>query len=178
MRKALALVLFAAAVPAGVGCGSLQYVQQTSDGGVVAFKAGDEQATIEKLKKEHGDVDVVAVYDPKAGGKPFDPNAPVRPSERMAASGPLGALVASDDGNTMHLKFTKKAGATPIGTTPAGLPPAPKDDGLVQAGFTSKSGYDRKPGGGTALPHPNMAGVGGPIQGVVDCTDGTCTTGR
>lgn len=152
MRRTIAVLVCAAGGLAGVGCNSLKYEQQTPDGGVIAFKVKDREAALAKLKKDYGDIDIEAEYDPKANtpGKPFDPSAPVRPSERLAASGGLGTLVAAADDGVMHIKFSKKP------TTPAGLPPAPTDDGLVQAGFTQPV---KK--GGSALPPPDMTGMPG-----------------
>lgn len=180
MRRTIAFGLFLAVTVPGVGCSSLKYEQQTADGGVISFKATEREAALTKLKRDYGDVVIEAEYDPTSTqpGRPFDPNEAVKPSERMAATGRFGSLVAGADDAKMHIKFAKK----PVtGVTPPGLPPAPADDGLMQAGFkTSKSSYDRQPAKptGTRLPEPNMAGLGGPGQGVVDRTDGTCPTGK
>lgn len=157
MRRAIAVLVCAAGGLAGIGCNSLKYEQKTPDGGVIAFKVKDRDAALAKLKQDYGDVDIEAEYDPKANtpGKPFDPSAPVKPSERLAASGGLGSLVAGTDDGVMHIKFTRKP------TTPAGLPPAPADDGLVQAGYTRPTAGGPAKKGGSALPPPDMTGMPG-----------------
>jgi hypothetical protein len=173
MRRTIALVLFTAVVAPGVGCSSLKYEQRTPDGGVISFKATDRDAALSRIKQDYGDVVIEQEYDPTSAkpGRPFDPNAAVKPSERMATTG-LGSLMGGGDEGKTHIKFAKKP---TTGVTPPGLPPAPNDGGLMQAGYTTKGGADRKSG---ALPPPNMSGVGGPVQGIVDCGDGTCTTGK
>jgi hypothetical protein len=157
MRRTIAALVCAAGGLAGVGCSSLKYEQKTPDGGVIAFKVKDRDAALNKLKQDYGSVEIEAEYDPKANtpGKPFDPSAPVKPSGRMAAGGSMGSLVAASDDGVMHIKFSKKA------TTPAGLPPAPADDGLVQAGYARPTAGGAAKAGGSALPPPDMTGMPG-----------------
>jgi hypothetical protein len=160
MRKTIALVLFTAVVVPGVGCSSLKYEQKTPDGGVISFKATDREAALARIKQDYGDVTIESEYDPTAAkpGRPFDPNAAVKPSERIAAATGLSSLMGAGDEGKTHIKFAKKP---MTGATPPGLPPAPAD-GVMQAGYSAKGG------GAGALPTPNMSGL----------ADGTCTTGN
>ncbi len=156
MRRTIAVLVCAAGGLAGVGCNSLKYTEQTPDGGVIAFKVKDRDAALAKLKRDYGEVEHEAEYDPMANtpGKPFDPSAPVKPSERLVAGG-VGSLVGGADDGVMHIKFRKKP------TTPAGLPPAPPDDGLVQAGYSRPAVGGPPKRGGSALPPPDMTGMPG-----------------
>ena len=154
MRKTIAALLCAAAGLTGVGCNSLKYEERTPDGGVISFKMGERDQALAQLKKDYGDVAIEAEYDPKSvnGNKLFDPNAPMSPSERVVASGPLGTMFASTDDGKMHIKFSKAGGP---GTTPAGLPPVPREEGVTQAGFKQPQSV------GSTLPPPNMSGTAG-----------------
>lgn len=154
MRRTLAALLCAVAGLTGVGCGSLKYEERTANGGVISFKAGERESAIAQLKKDYGDVAIEAEYDPKgSGNKLFDPNAPVKPGERMVSATGIGTLFTGSDEGKMHIKFSKTGGT---GTTPPGLPPAPTNDGLMQAGYRQVKGS-----GGTTLPPPDMTGTAG-----------------
>jgi len=167
MRRAIALVGCGLAVLGGIGCQNFRYVQQDAHGGVIEVKASEREAAVAKLRQQEGDIEIVNEVPKGKPGGAFDPNAPVRPSERMSAtaSSGFGSIFASGDDDKVQIKYTKKA----IGTAASGLPPAPKDDGIVQTGgFQSKSGYDRTPTAGMAtvggqkssssLPVPDMNG--------------------
>jgi hypothetical protein len=172
MRKALALTSLVAAMLSGIGCSSLQYEERRADGGVISFKSSERHEAMAQLRKDYGDVDIIAESPSKTAqpGGSFDPSAPVKPSERVTA-GPFSSILGGNE-DKVQVKFSKKPTA---GTTPNGLPPAPTDDGLVQAGFQSVSAYDRKM---SNQPRPNLGGVSKPIQGVVERIDGACSTGK
>jgi hypothetical protein len=165
MRRAFAAVACGLAVLGGVGCQSFSYVQRDAQGGVIELKASEREAAIAKLRQEEGEIEIENEVPKGKPGGPFDPN--VQPSERMAAtsSSGFGSLTASKDEDKVQIKYRKK---TPAGVTPAGLPPV-KDDGVMTAGYQSKSQYDRpgvgsatvggaKAGSGSALPPVDMKG--------------------
>ena len=151
MRRAIAVLGCGLAVLGGVGCNKFSYVQKDAQGGVIELKASDREAAIAKLQQQEGDVEIENIVPKGKPGQPFDPNTPVQPSDRMAAtaSSGFGSIFASKDEEKVQIKYKKKA----MGTAAGGLPLAPKDDGLSQAGYRT-SGYDRTPGAG-------MATVGG-----------------
>lgn len=147
MRRAFAAVACGLAVLGGVGCQNFSYVQRDAQGGVIELKASEREAVIAKLQEQEGEIEIENEVPKGKPGGAFDPNA-VQPSDRMAAtsSSGFGSLMASKDENKLQIKYRKK---TPTGVTPPGLPPAPKDDGVMTAGYQSKSQYDR-PGVGAA----------------------------
>ena len=158
MRASTSLALLAAVGLSGVGCTSLQYEEKRADGGTISFKASEREAALAKLKQDYGDVSIVAEYDAKQAAKPggvFDPNAPVRPSERLAVNSGIGSLAGKGDDSRVQLQFVAKK---PV-TQPAQAVTQP-DSGVVQAGFQTKSSYDRTPSG-TELPKPDLSGIGG-----------------
>jgi hypothetical protein len=152
MRRAIAGVGCGLAALVGVGCQSFSYVQKDQNGGVIEVKASDREAALAKLKAQEGDIVIENEVVKGKPGQPFNPNTPVQPSDRMAATTTtgFGSMFASKDEDKVQIKYTKR----PMGTATGGLPLAPKDDGVAQAGFRT-SGYDRTPASG-------MATVGGP----------------
>ncbi len=168
MRRAIAAVGCGLAVLVGVGCQTFSHVQKDANGGVIELKASDREAALAKLKAQEGDIVIENEVVKGKPGMPFDPNTPVQASDRMTAStsSGFGSMFASKDDEKVQIKYTKK----PMGTATGGLPLAPKDDGVAQAGFRTNSAYDRSPGmatvGGqksnTALPKVDMTGfIGG-----------------
>jgi hypothetical protein len=167
MRRAIAVVACGLAVLGGVGCNKFSYVQKDAHGGVIELKASDREAAIAKLQQQEGEIEIENIVPKGKPGQPFDPNTPVKPSDRMAstATSGFGSIFASKDEEKVQIKYTKK----PMGTATGGLPLVPKDDGLSQAGFKTNSAYDRTPGAGmatvggqkssTALPVPNFSGL-------------------
>jgi hypothetical protein len=141
MRKIFAVVA-ACAVLGGVGCTNMTYLKKTDTGGVVKFNAADKNKVIAELKKQHGDIEIIEENDATSVSPgTFDPKAPMKASDRMLPEGnSMNSIFGKSDFGQMQLTYRKLA--MPTGTTPAGLPPAPADD-LQQAGFTSKSAYDR-----------------------------------
>lgn len=167
MRRAIAAVVSGLALLAGVGCQNFSYVQRDAQGGVIEVKASDREAALAKLQQEEGAIEVV-MEQPKSktSGGLFDPNKPVGPSERMAAtSSGFGSLMASRDEDKVQIQYRKK------GTTPPGLPPADNRGGVTPVGgIQTKSQYDRTPGTGSGvvpaggktggtLPTPDMTGL-------------------
>ena len=168
MRRAIAVVGCGLAVLVGVGCQNFSYVQRDAQGGVIELKASDREAALAKLQAEEGDVEIENIVPKGKPGGAFDPNAPVQPSERQAATATsgFGSLFASKDEDKLQIKYKKKPA---MGTAAGGLPKVQKDDGLAQAGYTTNSSYDRAPGSGmaavggakpsTTLPVPNFSGM-------------------
>jgi len=163
MRR-FAAILGGTALLFGVGCTNLNYLKKSADGGVVQFKTGEEQQVVEKLKKEHGDIEVLNITDATAvtpGGT--DPKAPVRPSDRMLAQqSSATTLFGQSEFGQMQLTYRK---AAPKPATPGGLPPAPPDGPLKQASYTSA--YDR-PVQGSTMNNTNRAG-NTPAPADADC---------
>lgn len=167
MRRAIAAVACGLFVLAGVGCQNFSYVQRNPSGGVIELKASDQNEVIAQLQKQEGDIEIETVVPKSQAGGAFNPNDPVRPSERVMAAGGFGSFMAGRDEDKVQIKYRKK------GVTPPGLPPAPKDDGVKTAGYQSQSQYERTPGAGmatvgggqqpsnTALPKPDFGGMGG-----------------
>jgi hypothetical protein len=149
-KRIIAAVLCAVSGLAGVGCGSMRYEERRPDGGVISFKTGERQNAIAQLEKDYGKVNIESEYDPKATkpSGPFDPTAPVKPGERLATMSGIGSILPNSDEGKMHMKFSKAS----AGATPPGLPPAPKDTGVAQAGFQST------PTSSGPLPAPDMSG--------------------
>jgi len=153
MRQSLWALAGGCVLLAGVGCQNFSYKEKYANGGIVEFKAGEEQSVVQKLKQEHGDIEVVGMTD-VSGTAPgaFDPNAPVK---RMAsASKSFTGIFGSGEFGKKQLTFRVK---TPTGTTPPGLPPAPNDGDLMQAGYKRSTNYP----GLTKLPEPNAGAMGG-----------------
>jgi hypothetical protein len=165
MRRLIAAVGCGVFALVGVGCQNFSYVQRDPHGGVIELKASDQEAALAKLREQEGDIVVENVVPKGKPGGAFDPNTPVQASDRMAAttSSGFGSMFASKDENKVQIKYTKK----PMGTA-GGLPLAPKDDGISQAGYRT-SGYDRTNTSGmatvggqksnTALPPVNFSGM-------------------
>ncbi|MCU0705326.1 MAG: hypothetical protein MUF18_15245 [Fimbriiglobus sp.] len=163
MRRMLAVVCGLAAL-GGVGCQNFSYVQRDAQGGVIEVKASEREGALAKLRQQEGEIEIVMEQPKSKPGGPFNPSAPPQMSERMASTttSGFGALTASTD-DKVQIQYKKK----PMGMA-GGLPPAPKDDGLVPAGYQSKSSYERPTGAGmatvggakssTALPKPDMPG--------------------
>jgi len=152
MRRAIAVVTCGLAVLGGVGCQSFKYMQRDDHGGVIEVKASDREAAIAKLKQQEGDIVIENEVVKGKPGQPFDPKAPVQHSERMTATATsgFGSMFANKDEDKVQIKYTKR----PMGTAAGGLPLAPKEDGVSQAGFQTNRTYDRTPASG-------MATVGG-----------------
>ena len=148
MRRAIALLGCGLAVLGGIGCQTFSHVQKDATGGVIELKASDREAALAKLQQQEGDIEIETVVPKGKPGGAFDPKALVQQSDRMAATSGsgFGSLFAGNDEDKLQIKYRKKA----MGTA-GGLPLAPKDDGIAQAGYRT-SGYDRSPG---------MATVGG-----------------
>ena len=159
MRRAIRILSIAGAF-AGfglAGCQGVKYVQKDANGGVIEFDASQRDATIAKLKSEVGEIEIEVETPKSKPSGPFDPKSqsPIQMSERMAATsgGNFASRQTLTEENKVQLKYRKVLSS---GATPAGLPPAPKDDGIQQAGAKVKA-----PASGSTLPTPDMTGLGG-----------------
>ena len=130
---------------AGLGCaGKAEYVQKNKDGGIIALKVGADEAEAKKLMEKHlgSNYVVVETYDPKLRS----------PTGRdLLPASKLDAMTTKDD--VMHIAYRKLSDA-PSGGTPSGLPPAPKETGVVPVSRTQQPKADGKqvPRGGAANP--------------------------
>jgi len=131
MRKIIAGLAVGIGMLAGLGCaGNAEYVRKDRDGGVIALKAGADEAEARKLMDKHLGTryEVVEKYDPKQRSTTGNDLMP---------SGKLGNLLPKDDAGVMHISYRKLPDSQFGGNTPTGLPPAPKDGGIVPVGRTT-----------------------------------------
>ena len=125
MRRFIAAIVVGASLLSGLGCmGKAEYVQKNKDGGIIALKIDADEAEARKLMEKHlgSNYEVVEKYDPKlrqATGLDLQPGSKL-------------SKFAAPDNDVMHIAYRKLPDSQFGGKTPTGLPPAPKDGGLMQ----------------------------------------------
>lgn len=191
MRRVLALAAAVAPLLAGVGCNTARFVERDANGGVVAVpRAMNRDHALKLIEKEYGPNYVIDGEGEFVTGQvttnttnqnkqsEFNARNPFRPQEQTTTQ----TVSQTQDQKEWRITFHKMpagVGGTPThtamgGRTPPGLPPAPRDAGVLPATYQT-----RQPVAGTTPPGlPPAPAGGGPLQGVVDCTDGSCTTGK
>ena len=126
MRRIVAAMAVGIGMLAGLGCaGKAEYVQKNKDGGIIALKVGADDAEATKLIEKHlgSNYVIVEKYDPKLRS----------PTGRdLMPAGKLDSMTTKDD--VMHISYRKLPDSNFGGSTPSGLPPAPKDTGVVPVG--------------------------------------------
>ncbi len=127
MRRLLAAAVFGVGTVGAIGCaGNATYVKKFPDGGVIALKAGGDQAEVRKMIEKHVGPDFdIETIQPDLQQANFDP---AKPMQSKAAPG------------EMHYVYKKKAKADVTGLPAApgaGTPGAgmPVGGGVGQAGF-------------------------------------------
>jgi len=131
MRRIIAAMIAAVGLLSGVGCASkAEYVQKNKDGGIIALKFDADEAEARKLMEKHlgSHYEIVEKYDPKLR-KPTGTD--LEPGSK------LSKLMPQDD-EVMHIAYRKLPDSQFGGKTPTGLPPAPRDGGLMQTGRTMR----------------------------------------
>lgn len=124
MRKLIAAVVGIGLV-SSIGCmGRAEYVQKNKDGGIIALKVDADEAEARKLMEKHlgSNYEIVEKYDPKAR---------MQTGTDMQPASKFGKLLSKDEA-VVHIAYRKLPDSNFGGATPAGLPPAPRDGGLVQ----------------------------------------------
>ena len=128
MRRLIAAMVVGVGLVSGVGCmGKAEYVQKNKDGGIIALKVNADEAEARKLMEKHlgSNYEIVDKYDPK---QRKNTGADLQPGSKLTQ------LIAPKDDGVMHIAYRKLADSKVGGTTPTGLPPAPRDTGLTQTG--------------------------------------------
>ena len=123
MRKLIAAIVGIGLV-SSIGCmGRAEYVQKNKDGGIIALKVDADEAEARKLMEKHlgSNYEIVDRYDPKAR---LQTGTDLQPASKV------GKLLSKDEAVT-HIAY-RKLPDSQFGGTPAGLPPAPRDGGLMQ----------------------------------------------
>ena len=130
MRRIVAALAVGIGMLAGLGCaGNAEYVQKNKDGGIIALKVGADESEAKKLMEKHlgSNYVIVETYDPKLRS----------PTGRdLMPAGKIDAMMAKDD--VKHISYRKLPDSQFGGSTPSGLPPAPKDPGVVPVGQMAK----------------------------------------
>jgi len=129
MRRLIAAMVGIGLV-SSIGCmGRAEYVQKNKDGGIIALKIDADEAEARKLMEKHlgSNYEIVDRYDPKAR---MPTGTDLQPASK------LGKLLPKDEAVT-HIAYRKLPDSHFGGATPAGLPPAPRDGGLMQIGLKS-----------------------------------------
>jgi hypothetical protein len=147
MRRMLATLVFGVGTVGAIGCaGNASYVKQFPDGGVIALKAGGDQAEVRKMIEKHVGPDFdIDVIDPNIQQAGFDPTKPTAATK--AAPG------------EMHYVYKKKAKAdltgfpaAPGGGLPGGAAGVGGMGGAGTAGgFQPGAGGAGMPGGSSAF---------------------------
>ena len=157
MRRLLAAAVFGVGTVGAIGCaGNATYVKKFPDGGVIALKAGGDQAEVRKMIENHVGPDFeIETIQPDLQQANFDP---AKPMQSKAAPG------------EMHYVYKKKAKADVTG-----LPTAP-GTGMPGAGM---SGAGMPTGGGVGQAGFQQPGAGIPLgtAGVPAGTSGFGTIG-